>query len=58
MILIIGIAGIDGASKKKRSCRKFSLLIYQIGVLIFFILCSSLAVFTLVYSNDAFGEGS
>ncbi|CAD8044828.1 unnamed protein product [Paramecium primaurelia] len=56
VIMIIGMAGIDGASKKKRSCRKFSLLIYQIGALIFFILCSSLAVFTLVYSNDAFGK--
>lgn len=57
VILIIGIAGVTGAKKKKVSDRKCFLLIYQIGAIIFFILCTGLAIFTLIYSQDAFGKG-
>lgn len=58
LIILIGLAGMRGASKKKPSCKKACLLCYEIGAITFFVLFTGLAVFTLVYSDDIFGKGS
>ncbi|CAD8053070.1 unnamed protein product [Paramecium sonneborni] len=56
LILLIGSAGIHGAKKQKPTCQKTCLAIYEIGAITFFLLCSSLAVFTLIYSDDILGQ--
>ena len=58
LIILIGFAGMRGASKKKPKCKKTCLLIYEIGAITFFVLFTGLAVFTLVYSDEVFGKGS
>ncbi|CAD8133287.1 unnamed protein product [Paramecium octaurelia] len=56
LILITGIAGAKGSSQKKTSCRGCLLLTYQLGAILFFVLCTGLAIGTLIYSSDLFGE--
>ncbi|CAK85183.1 unnamed protein product (macronuclear) [Paramecium tetraurelia] len=54
LIFLIGCAGLYG-SRKNPKCQKTCLMFYQIGALAFFVLCTGLATFTLLYSDDVFG---
>lgn len=54
----MGSSGMYATKKKKPACKRPCLLIYEIGAIFFFLLFSSLAIFTLVYSDDIFGTGS
>ncbi|CAD8135655.1 unnamed protein product [Paramecium pentaurelia] len=55
VIFLIGCTGVHGARQKPK-CQKTCLMIYQIGAITFFMICTSLAIFTLLYSNDIFGK--
>ncbi|CAD8139348.1 unnamed protein product [Paramecium octaurelia] len=54
LIFLTGCAGVYG-SRKNPKFQKSCLMCYQIGALTFFVLCTGLATFTLLYSDDVFG---